>query len=316
MSGIYINSDAVNFWKHWPIEKMNATGIKEDVDFYVSHGGVKAIFYNMNFQRCYFPSKVGTPLWKDLTIDRNDRLNLRGIPLPPKMDAEFRSDLLKMEAMMKNQPDFMQVRYDYCHEKGVEMWHSMRMNDIHYTTLGFEFSPQHNDLWLDRKDLVHAWYRHTWRGTWQDNTLDYAQKEVYDFNMGILKEYLLDYESDGIELDWMRALPVFKPGFDEINTPILTQFMRDARAVADEAGKKWGHPVKIAVRVPYLVEEAFGVGMDVPAWGREKLVDLVIPSPQNTSSEQYAQIALWRLLLPPEVTVAACVDYNMMSNFS
>ena len=115
---------------------------------------------------------------------------------------------------------------------------------------------------------------------------------------------------------WMRALPVFKPGFDEINTPILTQFMRDARAVADEAGKKWGHPVKIAVRVPYLVEEAFGVGMDVPAWGREKLVDLVIPSPQNTSSEQYAQIALWRLLLPPEVTVAACVDYNMMSNFS
>ncbi len=32
-------------------------------------------------------------------------------------------------------PDFMQLRYRMCHEKGVEMWHSMRMNDIHHTPL-------------------------------------------------------------------------------------------------------------------------------------------------------------------------------------
>ncbi len=313
MSGIFINSDAQNFFRCYPIEMMNDTAVRHDVDFYTDGGGVEAVFYNMNFQRCCFPTKVGTPIWKDIDYDEQGRMRLRGQLLEEKYDREFKSWIPRVVAMYENLPDFMQYRYDYCRSKGVEMWHSMRMNDIHYTTLGLEFQPQHSDLWLDRKDLIQGWYRHTWRGTWQDNTFDYGEKEVYDYHLGIAREYLMDYESDGIELDWLRALPVFKPGYDEKNTGILTQFMRDVRAIADEAAEKWGHPIRIAVRVPYFVEEAFGCGMDVPAWCREKLVDIVIPSPQNTSTEQYAQIAVWRLLVPQDVILAACVDYNMGS---
>ena len=46
MSGIFINSDAWNFWIAKP-EQMTAEGIRADVDFYTAGGGVEAIFYNM-----------------------------------------------------------------------------------------------------------------------------------------------------------------------------------------------------------------------------------------------------------------------------
>lgn len=79
--GVYINSDAWNFWLN---EKMGAMSrdelrraIEKDVDFYATKG-VKAVLYNMNIQRCFYPSKVATPFWKDVTFDAEGRMLLRG----------------------------------------------------------------------------------------------------------------------------------------------------------------------------------------------------------------------------------------------
>ena len=77
MSGIFINSDAWNFWIAKP-EQMTAEGIRADVDFYTAGGGVEAIFYNMNFQRSFYPTKVGTPYDKDLEVTEDGTLLLRG----------------------------------------------------------------------------------------------------------------------------------------------------------------------------------------------------------------------------------------------
>ncbi len=314
MSGIFINSDAWNFWL-LPENKMNEEGIREDVDFYCSHGGVEAILYNMNFQRSFYDTKVGTPYWKDMEITDDDTLLLRGKPVDEKNDPNTYKIMLKgITLMRKNLPNYMQYRYQYCHEKGVEMWHSMRMNDVHHTPLGLEHRPQHCDLWQERKDLLRAWYRHTWRGDWHDNAFDFGQKEVYNYHINMIREYLLDYESDGIELDWLRSVPIFKPGFDEINTPILTQFMRDTRKAADEAEVKWGHKIRIAARVPLFVDDAMGIGMDVPTWCKEKLIDVLIPGPNNLSTEQYTQVALWRILAPKPVILAPCVDCGISSS--
>ncbi len=309
MSGIFINSDAWNFWL-LPEEKMNQQGIRDDVDFYTGCGGVEAVFYNMNFQRTYYPTKTGTPYWKDLEIAEDGTLLLCGKKVDPENDAgDYLHVLRNLRKMQQTCPDYMAFRYRYCHEKGVEMWHSMRMNDVHHTTRGCEHRPQHSDLWQARKDLLRAWYRHDWRNDWHDNTFDYGQREVYEYHLELLREYLMDFESDGIELDWLRALPVFKPGFDEYNTPILTQFMRDVRQIADAAAVKWGHRLRIAVRVPLLVDEAMGAGMDVPTWCREKLIDVLIPGPNNACSEHYVPVSLWRLLAPAPVILAPCIDY-------
>lgn len=317
VSGIFINSDAWNFWL-MPFETMNEAGIRADVDFYTKKGGVEAIFYNMNFQRSFYDTKVGTPIWKDCEIKEDGRLFLRGKEVTGGYSEcgynVYTTMIRNVLEMRKNCPDYMAVRYQYCHEKGVEMWHSMRMDDVHHTPLGLEHRPQHCDMWIDRKDLIRAWYRHTWRGEWIDNALDYGQKEVYDYHLAMAREYLLDYESDGLELDWLRCAPIFKPGYDEMNTPILTQFMRDVRKAADEAEKKWGHRIRIAARVPGVVTEAMGMGMDVPTWTKEHLIDVLIPSPRNTSTEEGYNVSLWRILAPKPVILAPCIDCNMTSN--
>lgn len=308
MSGIFINSDAWNFWIAKP-EQMTAEGIRADVDFYTAGGGVEAIFYNMNFQRSFYPTKVGTPYDKDLEVTGDGTLLLRGEPVTKENGAdEYKMFYINYTTLKKNCPDYMQLRYDYCHEKGVEMWHSMRMNDVHHSRIGQEHRPQHCDLWQERKDLIRAWYRHSWRGEWVDGAFDYGQQEVYDYHLAMAREYLLDYESDGIELDWLRCAPVFKPGYDEINTPILTQFMRDVRAAADEAEKKWGHRLRIAVRVPGQVMDAMGMGMDVYTWAKEGLIDVLIPSPRDVCTEQDYNVTLWRQLVPAPVILAPCID--------
>ncbi|MBO5680778.1 MAG: hypothetical protein J6T08_03585, partial [Lentisphaeria bacterium] len=123
MSGIFINSDAWNFWIAKP-EQMTAEGIRADVDFYTAGGGVEAIFYNMNFQRSFYPTKVGTPYDKDLEVTEDGTLLLRGEPVTKENGAdEYKMFYINYTTLKKNCPDYMQLRYDYCHEKGVEMWH-------------------------------------------------------------------------------------------------------------------------------------------------------------------------------------------------
>ncbi len=304
MSGIFINSDAWNFWVNKPPEDMSVSGIKKDVDHYLKCGGVEALFYNLNFQRVFFPSDRFTPVWKDVTFDENGDLYLRG----KRSDNGFKSMVCNAKKMNEEVPDYIGIRYRYCREKGVEMWHSMRMNDVHHTSIGGEELPQHSDLWVQRKDLVRAWYRHTRRSIWHDNCLDYGQKEVYDYHLAMAAEYLLRFESDGIELDFLRSCPVFKPGFDETNKGILTRFIRDVRSLADQAQTKWGHRVRVAVRVPYSVKDAMAAGMEVAAWCRERLVDVVIPSPTHHSTEDDVPVDLWRMLLGNDVILAPCID--------
>lgn len=314
MSGVFINSDAWNFWTDSKcIETDPAKAIRDDVDFYADAGGVEAVFYNMNFSRSFLNTKVGTPIWKDCTFDAAGNLLLRGFPLKKADSDNYGPMVRRAKAMHEKMPDFMQYRYDYCHKKGIEMWHSMRMNDVHHSELGGEFKPQHCDLWLDHKEMLRAWYRHTWRGYWIDNGFDYGRRDVYEYHLNLAREYLLDYESDGIELDWMRAMPVFKPGYDELNMEILTNFMRDVKAAAIEAEKKWGHRIRIAARTPYQPQEAYALGMDVGTWAAEGLVDVLIPSPNGLCMEQDAQLKLWRAIAPGLI-LAPCVDYVVVSN--
>jgi len=306
MNGIFINVDSQTFWHD--SRNMDRDGVIRDVDFYTKNGGVEAVFYNMNFQRAYFDSKVFTPLWKDCEV-RGDDFYFRG----GKCKFSNQDQMQNLLLMRRNCPDFMQVRYDRCHENGAEMWNSMRMNDVHWSQLGSEHNPQHSDLWRARKDLLRAWYRHTWRGIWTDGCFDYAQKEVYDYHLAFARELMMEFRSDGIELDFLRAAPIFKPGFDEINAHILTQFIRDVRKVCDEAAAKWGHRMRIAVRVPSGVEDTLMLGMDVTRWCEEKLIDVLIAGPNSVASEIDPQLAIWKQILPPDVIFAPGIDYLAMS---
>ena len=315
--GTFVNMDAWCFWNTPHEEIMCERGLKDDIDFYLKNGGVEALVFNMNFQRVFFDSKAWTPYAKDVELRDDGTLWLRGkrVTSPGGAVIHDETSYIRMyrnlKLMQKNCPDYMRVRYDYCHEKGVELWYSMRMNDVHWTQPGLEERPQHSDFWyFHAPRLSRAWYRRPWfkEWEWSNYALDYGQKEVYDYNLALVREYLLDYPSDGLELDWLRSVPAFRPGADEAGRPVLTRFMRDVKAIAREASMKWGRAIRIGVRVPTRVQEALDLGMDVPAWAEEGLVDLVVPSPLSVRAEQDVEVELWRRVLPARTILAPAVD--------
>ena len=314
--GVFVNTDAWCFW-HNAWTEMTAESIRRDIDFYTSGGGVEAMVFNMNFQRTFFDSKTWTPYWKDLAVDADGDITLRGAKMKNRPGQtlhkanDYRDMYENVMAMRRNCPDYMKLRYAYCHEKGVECWWSMRVNDVHWTNPGNEERPQHGDLWYRHGSrLTRAWYRRQWFSEWhwENYALDYGQPEVFDYNLALVREYLLDHECDGLELDFLRSIPVFRPGFDELNTPILTRFVRETKAIAVEAERRWGHRVRLMVRVPTRVQDAYDCGMDVPAWADEGLVDIVVPSPKSVRMEQDCQARLWRRVLPKRVEVHPALD--------
>lgn len=309
--------DAWCFWNTANLGSMNEDGLKADIDFYLQNGGVEALVFNMNFQRTFFPTESWTEYDQNVKLADDGSLLVRGkrVTSPGGAVIHGEETYIRMfkaySEMKKNCPDFMRVRYDYCRKRGVELWYSMRVNDVHWTSPGLEERPQHSDFWYEKApEYSRAWYRRPWfkEWNWENYAFDYGRKEVYDYNLSLVREYMLGYPCDGFELDWLRSLPVFKPGFDEANTGVLTRFMRDVKQISREAAMKWGHAIRIGVRVPARPQEALDYGMDVAKWAEEGLVDLVVPSPASVRVEQDTQVALWRRLLPRHVILAPAVD--------
>jgi hypothetical protein len=75
------------------------------------------------------------------------------------------------------------------------------------------------------------------------------------------------------------------------------QFIAEVRREAARAAKRWGHPVKLAVRVPSVPETARQLGLDGAGWARAGLIDLLVVTPFWATCEFNMPIATWRQLL-------------------
>ncbi len=310
--GVFINTDFCCLC-HAAFEDMNEAGLKKQVDFYAVPG-VEAILFNRNAQRAYYESKVFDPAWAGVTEDADGKLYFNGeevkdyTPEPP-----LYSMVRSSREMSRNVPDAFAVRYRYCHEKGVEMWHSMRMNDTHWVP-NPEYV-QHSTFWREHPEFRRAAYRKKLSGNWSDQALDFLHAEVREYTLAMIAEYL-SYECDGIELDFLRSLPTFAPGGADAGMPLMTQLMQDVRKLADEAAAKFGHRVRIMVRIPPDPQECLGSGLDVLTWARNGLCDIVAPCPsQPYSNTTEIPVTLWKQILPAHIILAPGMDVGMSSGY-
>ena len=76
-------------------------------------------------------------------------------------------------------------------------------------------------------------------------------------------------------------------------------FMRDVYQIVKKAEKRWGHPIKIAVRVMPDINFCFEYGFDVMKWVHEKLIDVLVIGSRWESNDTDMPIALWKTLLAP-----------------
>ena len=103
---------------------------------------------------------------------------------------------------------------------------------------------------------------------------DYSKAEVRSHYLYIVLEACRRYDLDGVELDWLRYPKFFRDG--EVNAAVLTEFVREARTILDEAAKRRGHALRLVTRVPDGPARAKELGLDVEAWLKAGWIDAVI----------------------------------------
>jgi hypothetical protein len=127
----------------------------------------------------------------------------------------------------------------------------------------------------------------------------------------LFEELLSRYETDGVDLDLADHVPLSR--FDEVErlAPVLTDWLRRLRRVADEAQQTQGRRKRLLVRIPASPQAWETLGYDVATWVGEGIVDglICLPGLMHASVDTGVD-------LTAAVEVAAGTDCLVMSGFA
>jgi len=167
--------------------------------------------------------------------------------------------------LIRSGGDPLRLACDRAHELGLELIARLEMNH--------EYGPASEDCWnwvsfVGSFNKKHPEYRLP-----GSVRLDFKHEEVRSFKLAILQE-AIEAGADGVSVD----LAVYPPFFEDpkAGTPIMTQFVRQARNVLDEAGARQGRHLKLMARVPAW--DADTLGLDWQTWMKEGLLDCIVPT--------------------------------------
>ena len=151
--------------------------------------------------------------------------------------------------------DPMQVYAERCHEKGMEFFPCLRMNDAHGSAKYSRKFRENPDLQID------------------DRRYDYGKDQVRSLRFAQIEEVCRNYDIDGFELDLMRTPLYFRKPKQQMH--LMTQLVRDVRSMMNDVGRERNKPLVLLATVPRTIAECEQVGLDVRTWVKEGLIDLL-----------------------------------------
>jgi hypothetical protein len=218
---------------------------------------------------------------------------------PPNVWSNFTASNLK--TLIKSGNDPLQLVIDFAHGNEMELFASIRMNDCHDSFLPAivtEWKKSHPELLVDPSGVPHNPQAHP-LGLYVI-AQDFIHQEVRDRKFEIIEEVCRRYDIDGVDLNFMRH-PVFftstmrGEAASQKELEIMSQFLRRIRRLVDEQGIKRGRPILLAAIVPDSIKQARHIGLDVPLWIEQDLVDIVIPglgySPYTLPVSEWIDVA-------------------------
>ncbi len=189
-----------------------------------------------------------------------------------------------LRQLWQNGRDPFQIQIDESRRLGIDFWFRLSMNDWHHADdegrvvrlMGSRFYAEHPEYWIGKDGVDPAWP--DWIQSAIARLQDFSHPQVRRLRLETAIEACDRYDAAGFQYDFMRVPGYFKHNQVEKNTSLMTQFIRDTRAAFDAIGKKKGRHIGLSVRVPNTIRGARQIGLDVPAWIAENLVDIVVPS--------------------------------------
>ena len=227
----------------------------------IDGGKVSHLFFCVNARCSAYPSKVAPNYWDAIGRPGYDR---------PQWLVSMR-DLIVGQGV-----DQFKLGIGLCRKRGVSPWISIRMNDIHFPTdpkffLNIGFWKEHPELWIEPEAATNGCKR------WEARAFDYRKEGVRVHMLDYVREALERYDVDGIEFDWMRfehhapRSVARTEGAEGVNA-----FMRKAKRLVDEIGRKRGRRISVAARVDSDPVSAINHGTDWCTWAREGLIDWLV----------------------------------------
>ncbi len=197
--------------------------------------------------------------------------------------------------------DPLRVMVDFGRKHRIEIFWSFRLNDTHdgstadYGPIMFRANrlKQEHPEWLigtpQQKPKFGAW-----------SAVDFTRVEIRDLAFRFAEEVCQRYDVDGIEIDFFRH-PVFFKRAAQTGTEcndeergLMTELIARVRRMTEAEGLRRGRPILVAVRVPDSVAYARAIGLDLPRWLGDGLVDLLIPGGYFRLEDHAATVALAR----------------------
>ena len=200
------------------------------------------------------------------------------------------------QALIDSGRDCLQIVVDWTHERGMDTFWSMRMNDCHdgnprIEETRSEFKRQHPEYLVGREEDGRHREQFVGNYRWWAG-VNYAIPQVRRRAFELIEEVCENYDVDGIELDWNRHNVYFPENrrgeaATTEHVEMLNDFMRQVRKMAQRVGAKRGRAICLMVRVLDALELDLHLGLDVETWVREKLIDILAPG-------DYRQFTDWK----------------------
>jgi hypothetical protein len=190
--------------------------------------------------------------------------------------------------------DVLRLACDEGHRGGALVLAGMRMSDAHH---GAAWQPASDNELFASFIMAHPEWCNTWQDGSKDATLNYAVPEVRAHRLAILRELALNYDVDGLELDWMRWCRHFPAGKQREHLAEMTEFVTAVRQMLDEVAHIKGvERMILGHRVAPTMEENLNFGCDLPTWMKNGCADFVSPmdflfADPNIRTEEFVQPA-------------------------
>ena len=167
----------------------------------------------------------------------------------------------------------LQVLLDQSHERGMAFIAGLRMNDNHgraHFPDRAEFVESHPEWWLP--DTREAGPN---RELWEGRMLDFTFDGVRDFVLEVVRELVSRFDVDGLEMTFREGAYFPSPeGRDRAH--LMTDLVRRIRGLLDERSREDGRKT-LGARVFSTIDECLDLGLDVPTWIAEGLIDCLSP---------------------------------------
>ena len=190
----------------------------------------------------------------------------------------------------------VEIYIDQCHQENMEFIAGFRMNDRHgnHPDLFLKISQEHPDWIL--KEFKPTSGAADPRSREIGCSLDYSAAGARDWLFSIMQEVANRFDVDGIEFNFTRMPECFPRDTASQSHAIMTRFVRRVRHMLDEAGQQKGRQLLLGVRVLQHLEGCHKMGLDVPTWIQQKLVNYVAPgdigfTEFNAPLEEFTQLA-------------------------